>query len=317
MTTVPRTPAPEAVLPGGLGSPSTVRLLPLSEGNNISYAIGFKHVNYLAEAAVQQHFKQAGVSMGTLYLHYALDLEVAEIKSRLGVFLAVDDEVEATVQPRPAQGSRMRFTVTMTVERDGRRTKVATSQVSVVLRVDSHTPPAKSPPEGLEPFVVNRIATAEPQDRAVADLTADGVTFGWRLRVPYFYCHFNERMQMSGFLRVMEEIVDRFLDDRGLSIKRVLDERNWIPVVTESEIQMLDEVLMEENVHTTYRVEDVFKNLLYTSVMQCWVERDGRLVHVATGRITHGYVTERAPNDWVMATLDDKVVQALTGGEVA
>jgi hypothetical protein len=48
-------------------------------------------------------------------------------------------------------------------------------------------------------------------------LTAGRNAYAWKWRIPYFYCHFTERMQMSGYLRQMEEVVDLFLADRGVS----------------------------------------------------------------------------------------------------
>ncbi|MFJ9887208.1 hypothetical protein ACIQRW_15245 [Streptomyces sp. NPDC091287] len=125
---------------------------------------------------------------------------------------------------------------------------------------------------------------------------------------------------MSGFLRIMEEVEDLFLADRGLPIKRVLDTRGWIPVVTQSRIELLDETLMEEELHTVYTVENVFvytvenvfKTLLYSTRMNCYVLRDGQLVKTATGTITHGYLHEAAPNEWTMAEFDEATVHALS-----
>lgn len=295
-----------------LTQPTTVALRPQFEGNNISYAIGFKHINYLAETAILAHFRAAGLSAGELYRKYALGFDIVELGSRLGALLDVDDEATVTVVP----DDDLRFTITMTVLRDGAETKVATSKARVVLRRDQHTTATAALPDGLERFAVDRLATAEPRPVAgdpLAALTDGENAFGWKYRIPYFYCHFNERMQMSAYLRVMEEVVDLFLADRGLPIKKTLDERNWIPVVTQSAITLLDEAIMEEDLYTVYTVEDVFKELLYTSRMDCYVLRDGALVPVATGRITHGYLTERAQNDWVMATFDDYALAALKG----
>lgn len=295
-----------------LTQPTTVALRPQFEGNNISYAIGFKHINYLVETAILAHFRAAGLSAGELYRKYALGFDVVELGSRLGALLDVDDEATVTVVPN----DDLTFKVTMTVLRDGAETKVATSKARVLLRRDTHTTATAPLPDGLEPFVVDRLGTAEPRPVTgdpLAALTDGENAFGWKYRIPYFYCHFNERMQMSAFLRVMEEVVDLFLADRGLPIKKTLDERNWIPVVTQSTITLLDEAIMEEDLYTVYTVEDVFKELLYTSRMDCYVLRDGALVPVATGRITHGYLTERAQNDWVMASFDDYALAALKG----
>ncbi|WP_330330481.1 thioesterase family protein [Streptomyces sp. NBC_00536] len=326
-------PTPHPAVSALLETPWTGRLRPLFEGNNISFAIGFKHINYVAEAAVLSHFRAVGLAAGDLYRRFGLGFDIVDIHSRLAALLAVDDEVEAVVTPATKPGDeRLRFKVELYVERDGKRIKCAGSTVRVVLRVDDHIKAEEAWPEGIERFTAARLGTGERRDIAAApapygeftagrgtnadpvltELVGDTNAFGWRWRMPYFYCHFNERVQMSGFLRVMEEIEDLFLADRGLAIKEVLDTRGWIPVVTQSRIEILDETLMEEELYTVYTVEDVFKTLLYSTRMDCYVLRDGQLVKTATGTITHGYLHESAPNEWAMAEFDAATVAALS-----
>ncbi|MEU3872962.1 MULTISPECIES: hypothetical protein [Streptomyces] len=326
-------PTPHPAVTALLENPTTGRLRPGFEGNNISFAIGFKHISYLAEAAVLHHFREAGLSAGELYRRHGLGFDVVDVHSRLGALLAVDDEVEAQVTPTTKDGEdRLRFKVEMFVERDGKRVKCAGSTVRVALRIDDHIKAEEPWPAGLERFATARLGTGERRDVAatplpygeftagrgttadpvLAELVGDTNAFGWRWRMPYFYCHFNERVQMSGFLRIMEEAEDLFLADRGLAIKQVLDGRGWIPVVTQSRIELLDETVMEEELYTVYTVENIFKSLLYTHRMDCYVLRDGQLVKTATGTITHGYLTETAPNQWEMADMDEATLAALS-----
>ena len=110
-----------------------------------------------------------------------------------------------------------------------------------------------------------------------------------------------------------EEVVDLFLADRGISIRQLLDDRRWIPVVPHSQIRMLDEVVMEEELYTIYTVEDVFKDFTYTSRMDCYVVREGELVQTATGRITHGYAVIENRRDWRLVSFDERVSRALRG----
>ncbi|MEU1311703.1 hypothetical protein ABZ419_22815 [Streptomyces cinnamoneus] len=328
-------PTPERAVAALLENPSTARLRPVFEGNNISIAIGFKHINYVAEAAVLNHFSAAGLSAGVLYRRFGLGFDVVDIHSRLGALLGFDDEVEAEVTPATKDGDdRFTFKVGLFVERDGQRLKCAGSTVRVRLRTDDHIKAEEPWPAGLERFAAERLGTGERRaltavprpygslsegrgttgtaDPVLAELIGDDNAFGWRWRMPYFYCHFNDRVQMTGFLRIMEEAEDLFLADRGLAIKEVLDTRNLIPVVTTSRVELLDETYMEEELYTVYTIENVFKSLLYTARMDCYVIRDGQLVKTATGTITHGYLTESAPNQWEMATLDEDVVAALS-----
>ncbi|MFI6641758.1 hypothetical protein [Streptomyces sp. NPDC050504] len=325
-------PTPDTAVKALLETTTTARLRPLFEGNNISFAIGFKHINYVSEAAVLNHFKEAGLAAGDLYRRFGLGFDIVDIHSRLAALLAVDDDVEAVVTPAVKDGDgTLKFKVAQFVQRDGERVKCATSTVRVALRVDGHIKAEEEWPAGIERFAAERLGTGETReiaaapvpygslsegrgtstDPVLAELIGDTNAFGWRWRMPYFYCHFNDRVQMSGFLRIMEEVEDLFLADRGLPIKRVLDTRGWIPVVTQSRIEILDETVMEEELYTVYTVENVFKTLLYSTRMDCYVLRDGKLVKTATGTITHGYLVESAPNQWEMAEFDESTVAAL------
>ncbi|MCD9437117.1 hypothetical protein LVA97_32260, partial [Klebsiella pneumoniae] len=51
--------------------------------------------------------------------------------------------------------------------------------------------------------------------------------FLWTWQARYFHCHFSDRVQHSAFTRALEEVVDRFLVDRGLSIRTMLRQRDW------------------------------------------------------------------------------------------
>ncbi len=128
----------------------------------------------------------------------------------------------------------------------------------------------------------------------------------WKWRIPYFYCHFTERLQHSGYLRLMEEVVDRFLASRGISIQTMLETRRWIPVVPNARLEILSEALMEETIYTVYTVKHIFKDVTYTSRMDCYVPRNNMLVHTATGQITHGYAEILNRRDWALINFDER-----------
>lgn len=316
-----------------LAAATSVALRPRYEGSNICTWIGFKHVNYLVEEAVLDHFRQSGTPARALYEEHGLCVEFVELDTRIGSAFHMDDLVTADVVPasRPDAGELM-FKVTLTVERDGTKLKAASSKVRVVLRVDHIGGPVEHVPAEFEPFTTRAIDRPDPSgqpvpvvtpyalgrggtggDPVLAELTRDTNSFAWRWRIPYPYCHFTERLQMSGYLRQMEEVVDLFLADRGLSIKTLLDEQNWIPVVPRSTITLLDEAVMEEDLYTVFTVEDVFKGVTYTARMDCYVLRDGRLVRTATGSITHGYAVINSRRDWSLVDFDERMLTALRG----
>ncbi|GAB3238049.1 hypothetical protein GCM10027447_37510 [Glycomyces halotolerans] len=295
------------------------------EGSNICTWIGFKHVNYVVEEAVLQHFRRSGLAARDLYERHGLGLDLVDLDTRIFTALHMDDEVRASVIAREEADGELRFTVKLTVDRDGRRAKAVTSKVAVRLRRDTGTEDAE-PAEALEPYTVGALTAQTeldlpPIDPAAGDIAAQAVAgrnaFAWKWRIPYMYCHFTERVQMSGYLRQMEEVVDLFLADRGISIKTLLDDRSWIPVVPHSRVRLLNEALMEEELYTVYTVEDVFKTATYTSRMDCFVVRDGAVVPVATGSIIHGYAVIDSRRDWSLVDFDDRVMRALTGGLAA
>ncbi|WEO94739.1 hypothetical protein A6P39_012380 [Streptomyces sp. FXJ1.172] len=319
-----------------LNEPTTVVLSPGYEGANIGTIIGFKHVNYLVEKAVIEHFRRSGLPVGRLYEQHGLGFDITGIDSRLQTALVVDDQASLEVVPTTAEGAdTLSFKVTITVERDGAVKKAVVSKVLARLRRDDNDVRMlrRLPvPEGLEAFVTDRIGGASPgpavpeadgdtllsggsaeTDAVLEQLLAGRNAYGWKFRIPYPYVHFFDRLQMSGYLRLMEEAKHRFVDARGISIRELLAERNWIPAVTHSRVTLLDEALLEEDLYVVYTVEDVFKNLLYTSRLDTYVVRDGHLVQTSTGTITHAYGVVENGSEGRLVTFDDRVLAALAG----
>ncbi|MFF0506734.1 hypothetical protein ACIQU8_35365 [Streptomyces griseus] len=320
-----------------LNEPSSVTMRPPYEGGNINTAIGFKCVNYLLEAAVLDHFRAVGLGATELFLVHGVNFDVTGVDTRLHTVLTLDDDVLLEVTPKTKDtDAAMVFAVTATVQRDGAPKKAVSSKLRVLLRRDTNVEATAPLPAELRRFVVDRLATAEPTeiaatpvddfagavhrgeggdtDPVLAEIIGDENAVGWKWKVPYYYCHFTERMQMSGYLRQMEEAKHVFVASRGISIKRMLNERGWIPVVTQCKLHFTDETIMEENLYTVYTVESVFKDMLYTSRVDFYVVRDGKLVQTAAGSITHGYCHKESPDaEWQMTVFDDEVLRALRG----
>lgn len=321
----------------------TVQGRPRYEGSNICTWIGFKHVMYLIEEAVLEAVRQSGPGAQELYEEHGLGVDIVDSDARILTALHIDDVARTEVTRRPDDGSgEIAFRTVTYVDRPGEHgavqpVKAVTAKVRVVLR---RAADAGEPPAELAAFSVAEIrrtaASALPRPTAVgsadagegaapggrgvvgfADETAQSLAQGrnavvWRWRIPYFYCHFSERIQHSGYLRIMEEVVDLFLADRGISIRTMLD-RKWIPVVPQARVEVLREALMEEELYTVFTVEDVFKDLTYTARMDCYVVRGGELIQTATGRITHGYALIVNRRDWRVVPFDQETIAALRG----
>ncbi|MEE1784237.1 hypothetical protein PUR71_15215 [Streptomyces sp. SP17BM10] len=306
-----------------LTTSTTTQVRPRYEGSNICTWIGFKHVNYLVEEAVLDHFRQAGLPARALYEEHGLGLDLVSIDTRILHAFHMDDVADAEVVPwTKDEDGTIGLKVVIRVERDGEVLKAVTSKVRVSLRIDTYLEAAGEVPALLARFAVAKLgddleraaATAAPaEEEILASLTAGQNAYAWKWNIPYPYCHFTERIQMSGYLRLMEEGKDRFVADRGISIKTLLDDRRWIPVVPRSDIRILDEALMEEDLYTVYTVEEVFKDFTYTSRMDFYVLRDGALVKTATGRIVHGYAVIGNRRDWSLVSFDQRVLDAVNG----
>ena len=178
-----------------------------------------------------------------------------------------------------------------------------------IQRADQQSVPA--------PAMAQRILSAQRGGEAFAMAVQAGIiapesnAFVWRWHIPYFYCYYNERMRHSGYLRVMEEVVDLFLAARGISIKTMLDTKRLIPVVPHAAVSMVSEAYMEETILTVFNVEEIFKGLTYQASMDCWVEREGRLVLVERGTITHGYAEIINRRDWKLVPFDAPTLAAI------
>lgn len=307
---------------------TVVRCGPAYEGANIRTWIGFKHFMYLLEGAVLQWLRDQGTGARTLFLEYGLGLEIVDCSVQLPAVLELDDDVTARVTA--AEGPRL--TVRLTVERDGGEVTVLRGKMVVALvreqAADLHEP-APAPFGGLEigaldPAGLAGLPTAGPGEAPAAlslgpgetarsVLTADG-GFLWSWRAPYFYCHYSDRVQHSGFVRALEEVVDRFLADRDLSVGRMLAERSWIPVVSRARVRLLEAAHMEETIHTVFTVRDILRGVMFDGRMDCYVQRGDMLFPVATATILHGYAIAAGEGAGGLAELDAEVIAALTGG---
>lgn len=308
----------------------SVRLRPRFEGCNVGTWIGFKHIMYLCEEAIVAYFRAQTLGPSHLLASCGLSLEIADMRLRLKQGIRADDEIEASVVlvDGPASG-RIAFNVQLLKvgEQDAKKSVVASGKATaVVCELHDNFGANVAIPAALEGAVHASLDAAEgaagapvviPAGLAEADIGGllqrpGKSSFVWKWRIPYFYCHDTYRLQHSGFVRIMEEVVDLFLQHKGISIRTLLDTRNWIPVVTDARIRLLADAKLEEEVYTLYEVEEVIKDMIYTAAMRCFVRRADRLIPVAEGKISHAYVhiTEREVGTQI-ATFDAEVLAAL------
>jgi acyl-CoA thioesterase FadM len=304
-----------------LAEPSVLHGRPAYEGANIRTWIGFKHFMYLVEQGLLQWLRDQGSSARDLYLEHGLGFEIVDCSVQLPAVLEIDDDVRVEV----SAGRGSKLAVTLSVVRDGAEVTVLRGKVSVALVRERTAPQHKPAPERLAGLEVGELTEASTVSRpalrrlgagesAESALTAEPGSFLWSWRAPYFYCHYSDRVQHSGYVRALEEVVDRFLAERGISVGRMLTERSWIPVVSRARVQLIEAAHMEETIHTTFTVTDILLGTIFDGRMDCFVQRGEELIPVATAQILHGYAIAAGEGAGGMATLDDEVVRALTGG---
>jgi acyl-CoA thioesterase FadM len=301
--------------------PSVLHGRPAFEGANIRTWIGFKHFMYLVEQGVLQWLRDQGSTARDLYLDHGLGLEIVDCSVQLPAVLELDDDVKVEV----GAGRGNKLAVTLSVVRDGAEVTVLRGKLSLALVRERTAPESKPAPERLAGLEVGELAeastVAQPARRKLAGgetaesvLTAEPGSFLWSWRAPYFYCHYSDRVQHSGYVRALEEVVDRFLADRGISVGRMLTERSWIPVVSRARVQLIEAARMEEVIHTTFTVTDILLGTIFDGRMDCWVRRGDELVPVATAQILHGYAIAAGEGAGGMAKLDDDVIRVLRDG---
>ena len=304
---------------------------PRYEGSNICSWIGFKHVMYLMEEALLDKLLRLGFGKGKLFEENSLCLELVSSSVRILHAFHMDDLAQIEITFNEKGAPLLECAVRIFLQRGEKRVKAASGTVKVTVRQYHEKSGATRHHEVLAPFVVPDIPVApSPLPRGTTPSRGAKVehpvlmarhrnntlqTYIWEWHVPYFYCHFTNRIQNSGYLRLMEEVVDLFLADRGMSIRTMLENKNWIPVVPNASVEILEDAFMEEKIFTVYSVKEIFKNFVYTAGFDCYVERGNELVHTATGSITHGYAVIDNRQNWTLVNLDEETIDALRGKE--
>ncbi|GAA2974448.1 thioesterase [Actinokineospora diospyrosa] len=295
----------------GVQTPTSTVGRPRYEGANIRTWIGFKHFGYLLEEAVLDHFRGLGLGPAALFHRHGVGLEFVETSIQLPATLDVDDVVTTVLTPVDGVGPALRFTAKMTVDRGGRTETVLTGRIAVVL---TSAGVAGDPlPMGLDRHLVSAVDSLGKQE-GVAELPLSDNAFLWSWRIPYYDCHLSDRLQHGGYIKAVEEGIDRFLADRGISIRTMLDTRGWIPVVSRSRIKVFAAAYMEETVHTVLTVRDIVRDVLYTADLDFYVRRGDRLIRTATATILHGYAISRGERAGALAEFDAVTRAALLGG---
>jgi acyl-CoA thioesterase FadM len=291
---------------------------PRYEGANIRTWIGFKHLLYLVEESLLDFLRQQDLGPHRLFLEHGIGLQIVDCSVQLPTPVHIDDEIAAEVQ-EPARG---RYRITLRALRGDDDPVVVLARVTVAMVEERRAPGSAPVPDQLRGLVVRSISALgggrdlEIPSAADARSALTAVHVGatlWTWRARYFLCHYSDRVQHSAYVRALEEVVERFLAERGLSVRTMLESHGWVPVVSRARLRLLADAHMDEEVHTCFIVGEILKDMAYEGRMECYVKRDGRLVHVATGEILHGYAKINGARAGALVVLDDRTKAALRG----
>lgn len=298
---------------------------PYFEGQNVMTWLGFKHVMYLAEEAVIDYLRKEGILVGKLFRETGLAFEITHSSGRLLHAIQIDDTVTIKLSEHRSGLHQKQLMVEMFVPRDGQILRSYKGKVQFGFKKDhslGFQSEAEVAPLALEPFTSKDLNPYEAGDSLVVEMSGDALSsvrkkypnaYVWQQRIPYYYCHYNERLQMSGYLRYIEEAQDRFLADKGISIYSMLRNNRWIPVVPSASLTMHQESYMEEDLLIVYQLSDIIKNFTYTHDVLFYRQRDSRLDLVASGKINHGYARLQSRDTMTLAPMDSQTIDKLGG----
>lgn len=273
-------------------------MAPGFEGANIGLWVGFKHFCYLAERALLEYCAATTASVSELVEEEKLGVDLRCMSARLPQPLFVEEEVVFGISSAESQvrnGTVASFTG-RTLGKGSR--EVMRGQAEYCLR-------ALEPPGSRQGQLVDL-----PDEEPVAIF---GEPLVWRQQIPYFYCRYSDPVQFDGYVRMVEEGVDRFLSARGLAVPAVLRDRGWIPAVTKFSISSRSPVYMGEDVEVSVWLTDIMAGMLFEFEFDFSVLRGGGKISACRAQITHGYAATAGDSKGSIQRLDPEVRELLRG----
>lgn len=305
-------------------APFVVSLSPSSEGMNMGVWIGFKHVNYVAEHAISAFLRDRCSGIRDLYWGEGLRLDPALSQMRYRNAVLIDDPLAIELYVERLAPSAFDLSVKLCAPRLFEEQTVMASGAYRMALMDQSGRAVDRLPERLRAAIGDGLVYGEESARFVPppleqvgrpDLSAEkaigasqeelrdrlGISdpgvFVWARRLPYFYCHYYNLLGHSGYLRLLEEVVDEFFSHAQLPIDGLLPQRRWIPVVQNHSLEIVHSAMIGETMYTTFQVLEVIAGRLFRARVAFSVLRNGRRILTGVGEITHGFVAVEDP-EW-------------------
>lgn len=293
----------------------TIQLRPKIEGANVENYMGFKHLTYLMEEAIHQFFRDNLISANRLYFEFGSIFLIKFLKIEILKAVNIDDLLNITIT-NIDKDRNLTYKIKATSNEDP---SITFFRGEIKLQI---TPPTKNSDlldqniiainNKYEPLSIYK--NIEVVDDPIATLKSKNEysnSYILKKRIPYFYCNYTRLLQHSGYERIIEEVVDLFLEDRNISIKKMLDTRQWIPVVSKSQIEIMNHVNLEDYLYITYTVSNILIDSIYEAELDFFICVESKLVQVAKASITHGYTSLKNSEKPELVKFDQETLNAL------
>lgn len=289
-------------------------LHPQNEGANIENYIGFKHLTYLMEEAFINYFREKYLSPNILFKKYGIKLFIKCLNIAIAKAVNVDDEIRINITSLCSNKYLIKAC-------DNIGNLFFKGEITIHVIFPCANFDLKLLPPQIEQLLID-ILNNENENTYIKLLVNNNcplnvlkeqysTAFIYKKRIPYYYCNFTNELHHSGYERIIEEAVDLYLDNRHLSIKTMLDQKNWIPVVSKSSIEIKNTVKMEDTIYIVFTIKNVIFNSIYEAEIKIFKCINDGLIEVAVGYISHGYSLIKDPQKPELVFIDKQTLNAL------
>ncbi|OXM47346.1 alpha/beta fold hydrolase [Amycolatopsis alba] len=134
--------------------------------------------------------------------------------------------------------------------------------------------------------------------------------FTWSLRVPLYLCSEKKWLSHYGLVEIWRDTDDRFRFDRVVPVAEDARKSLYYPI-TSLRLRLGPVATADETLYVRYGVKDVYRRRAYDARIEYFVVRDGVLVRVAAGLVTHACAVARPGRPPEVIDLGDDVLRAL------
>lgn len=293
---------------------------PQNEGANIENYIGFKHLTYLMEETIINYFREKYLSPNQLLRMFGVKFYIKSLKIDILKAVNIDDEIVMKIFS-PNEYPTNRFKI-----KASDNSGILFFKGELVVCIDK---PIKDAEFHLVSknfrYLLKEMVEKEATDNNIElpinnsnpiqilkEYKSFNSAFIFSKRIPYYYCNYTDELHHSGYERIIEEAVDLFLEERGMSIRTMLNSKRWIPVVSKSQIEIKHKIKLEDTIYIAFSVKNIVLNSIYEADIYFFKQYNNKLIEVANGSITHGYSCIKNPETPELVIFDELTLKKLS-----